>query len=312
MDGLDRTRRWQRRRARRGLAEQKGGAVDAKSTLRPEVRGSAKHSSALASRPPPSRVSASSSGTVPLARSLARKFDYTSEACEAYRAFGCACTLTLSPALLRPRAAASSISSSPPLGLWCFARPSMICPRFPASTRAPFTPSFLLPYISIRSYSPHILLDPSAISFSPPPAPLTPHHMPLYTPASFQSNPDRDARTPRYLLTKPRMYPRRSAINTLLFARVDNPRCAAAVERGACSWSSFPSTRTCAFSDICEGDSGHGGGHDRTSGSQACKTKWGKKMDETASGGSTRTQKDTEWLRHGHRWTQKARSQSIR
>ncbi|KAJ7135595.1 hypothetical protein C8R44DRAFT_869319 [Mycena epipterygia] len=133
------------------------------------------------------------------------------------------------PVLLLPRAAVSSLSSSPPpfaagSVVLClsecmpdiFSAPAsstlisshthglnlhMVCPRFPAS-RAPFTPSFSLPYISIRS-SVHTLLDPSANPVSPPPAPLTPRHMPLYAPASFHSNPNRDPRASRYLLTKP-------------------------------------------------------------------------------------------------------------
>ncbi|KAJ7135633.1 hypothetical protein C8R44DRAFT_952102, partial [Mycena epipterygia] len=115
----------------------------------------------------------------------------------------------------RPRAAVPSLSSTPPLGLWCFACPS-VCPISSACLHPPpssppthglhlhvlislhpcpprsrprpvasvdglpslpsfspclFAPSFSLPYLSIRSYSPHILLNPFSIPLSEPPVP---------------------------------------------------------------------------------------------------------------------------------------------
>ncbi|KAJ7077040.1 hypothetical protein C8R44DRAFT_896418 [Mycena epipterygia] len=234
-------------------------------------------SSALASRPPPSRVSASSSITVPLGRPPARKFDYTSEAFEAWldsTFLGVLPSRVAAPPCWRaqsPVVPASLCRWVSPVRAYTrylqrayILHPHllhtvyiyMVCPRFPASPRAPFAPSFSLPYLSIRSYSPHTLLDPSAIQLSPPPAALTARHMPLCALASFQSNPARDARAPTHLLTKPYVARTRPARHThvpkailklerrqvlhpaspqsrCLSPRVDNdPRCVAAVGGG--------------------------------------------------------------------------------
>ncbi|KAJ7076702.1 hypothetical protein C8R44DRAFT_896520 [Mycena epipterygia] len=97
------------------------------------------------SHPPRARVSASSSGTVSLARPTAREFDYTKEAFEAYRAFGTLSSSRLPLSLglaLRLSECMPDIFSAPASStlISSHTRSTSTSAHQPASLPSPFTP----------------------------------------------------------------------------------------------------------------------------------------------------------------------------